>query len=96
MTRREFTAALAGAGALLGSACSPLALFNILAPRDRASRTGRDIAYGDDPRQQLDVYGPQAPSSASLPTLVFFYGGGWNSGTIVPGRGPRPAFFQAT
>lgn len=80
MTGRGFTSALAGACALLATACSPLTLFNTLAPRDPARRAGRDIAYGSDPRQTLDVYMPDAPSGASLPVLVFFYGGGWNSG----------------
>lgn len=80
MTRRGFTGALAGVGALLASACSPLALFNTLAPRDRARRAAHDVAYGPEPRQRLDVYVPETASSATLPTLVFFYGGGWNSG----------------
>jgi len=80
MTRRGLNGALAGVGALLASACSPLTLFNALAPRDPARREGRDIAYGSDPRQQLDVYVPEAAPAAPLPVLVFFYGGGWNSG----------------
>ena len=80
MTRRGFTGALAGAGAWLASACSPLTLYNTLAPRDPARRAGRDIAYGPDPRHRLDVYTPDAASGAPLPVLVFFYGGGWNSG----------------
>jgi len=80
MTRRGFNGALAGAGALLASACSPLSLYNTLAPRDSARRAGRDIAYGADPRQRLDVYTPDAVSGTPPPVLVFFYGGGWNSG----------------
>jgi acetyl esterase/lipase len=79
MTRRGFTGALAGAWALLAGACSPLALFNDFAPRDPARRAGRDIAYGPDPRQRLDVYAPPR-GGTGLPTLIFFYGGGWNSG----------------
>ncbi len=80
MTRRGLNSALAGAGALLASACSPLTLYNNLAPRDPARRVGRGVAYGPDPRQQLDVYTPETASAAPLPVLVFFYGGGWNSG----------------
>ena len=80
MTRRGLINAMAGACALLAGGCSPLALFNTLAPRDPAKRAGRDIAYGPDPRQRLDVYTPDAGSSGPLPVLVFFYGGGWNSG----------------
>jgi acetyl esterase/lipase len=80
MTRRGLNSALAGAGALLTAACSPLTLYNNLAPRDPARRAGRDIAYGPDPRQKLDVYTPETASGAPWPVLVFFYGGGWNSG----------------
>jgi acetyl esterase/lipase len=80
MTRRGFNGALAGMAALLASACSPLTLYNRFAPRDPAKRTGRDIAYGPDPRQKLDVYAPEG-GGTGLPVLVFFYGGGWNSGS---------------
>ena len=38
-----------------------------------------DIAYGEDPRQKLDIYSPKgAPPKA---TIVFIYGGSWTSGT---------------
>lgn len=80
MTRRGLFAPLL---APLVGACSPLALLNAVGPRDRgAGRVGRDLAYGDDPRQRMDVHVP-TPVSASadgLPVLVFFYGGGWDSG----------------
>lgn len=40
---------------------------------------GEDVAYGDLPRQKLDVYAPRrGPPGA--PIVVFFYGGGWNHG----------------
>lgn len=65
--------------AFLASACSPLAMFNGLAPKDRlAAPAVRDIAYGPNPRQQLDVYA--APGTGAKPVIVFFYGGGWDSG----------------
>jgi acetyl esterase/lipase len=79
MTRRGFTGALMGACALLANACSPLTLFNDLAPRDPARRAGLGIAYGPDARQTLDVYTPKQGASG-LPVLIFFYGGGWSSG----------------
>jgi acetyl esterase/lipase len=79
MTRRGFTGALAGVWGLLSGACSPLALFNGFAPRDQARQAGRDIAYGPDLRQKLDVYVPSR-GGAGLPTLIFFYGGGWSGG----------------
>jgi acetyl esterase/lipase len=80
MTRRGFSSALAGACGLLLAACSPLTLYNNFAPRDPARHVARGVAYGPDPRQKLDVYTPDAASDAPLPVLVFFYGGGWNSG----------------
>ena len=61
------------------SACSPLSAFNTLSPHDPAARAGRNIAYGPDPRQSLDVYTPKQGAQAA-PILVFFYGGSWNSG----------------
>ena len=69
---------LAGA-ALLACACSPLTALNAL-PSDPARVAARDVAYGPDPRQTLDVYAPAAAGSRSAPVLVFFYGGGWSSG----------------
>ncbi len=38
-----------------------------------------DIAYGDGERRTLDVYAPAGAHSA--PVVVFFYGGGWTSGS---------------
>lgn len=74
--RRAFGAGLAGT---LVSACSPLTAFNTLAPRDPAHRVGRDIAYGPDPRQALDVYAPIGGAKGA-PVVIFYYGGGWDSG----------------
>ena len=56
-----------------------LTLFNALMPKDRGSRrVAKDVAYGDDPRQALDVYAPRG--SGPWPVIVFFYGGAWDSG----------------
>ena len=66
-------------GALLGLAgCSGQALVNALTPRWGYDRHA-DIAYGDDPRQQLDVYVPHG-KAAGAPVVVFFYGGSWQFG----------------
>jgi acetyl esterase/lipase len=80
MTRRASLAALLGG---LAAACSPLGLLNSLGPRDSgARRVARDESYGDDPRQKMDIYAPTGASAAQpVPTLVFFYGGGWDSGS---------------
>ena len=77
MTRRGLFAPALG---LLAAACSPLGLLNSLGPRDTgAHRAARDLAYGDDPRQRMDIYAPKG--AGPYPVLVFFYGGGWDSGS---------------
>jgi acetyl esterase/lipase len=66
--------------ALLLGACSPTAAFNRLA---LAQSGGVDVvrgqAYGEHPRQRLDVYTPER-GGAARPVLVFLYGGAWDSG----------------
>ncbi len=78
MLRRSLLAA-AGLSALAG--CSPtLGMFDTLAPRDRgARRVARDVTYGPEERQALDVYAPREPNGA--PVIVFIYGGSWRSGS---------------
>jgi len=79
MTRRGLFAPAFGA---LAAACSPLGLLNAAGPRDRgARRVARGLAYGPGPRQAMDVYAPDLPPGATAPVLVFFYGGGWDSGS---------------
>ena len=68
---------LAAATAWL-SACSPAPLVNLLVPRTGYA-VHRDIAYGADPRQKLDVYVPDGLKSPA-PVLLFFYGGAWQGG----------------
>ena len=78
MTRRGLFAPTLG---LFAAACSPLGLLNALGPRDRGvQRIARDLAYGEDPRQRLDIHAPTGPTEQPWPVLVFFYGGGWDSG----------------
>lgn len=84
MTRRGlFAPALGAVVASLAAACSPLGMLNTLGPRDRGvRRVARDLDYGPDARQRFDIYAPSAASPTSpLPVLVFFYGGGWDSGS---------------
>lgn len=76
MTRSSL---ITGMATSLLAACSPLTAFNTFAPKDAARRLGQGIAFGPLPRHRLDVYAPpQGPKGA--PVLVFFYGGGWDSG----------------
>ncbi|MEO8895943.1 MAG: alpha/beta hydrolase [Rhizomicrobium sp.] len=65
-------------GALL-AACSPVSVLNLA-----VSRSGyhlvRDLAYGTDPRQKLDLYVPDT-TTAKMPVMLFFYGGSWETGS---------------
>ncbi|TFY88734.1 alpha/beta hydrolase [Pseudomonas nabeulensis] len=61
------------------AACSPINVLNALTPSSTFTKTSA-IAYGDDPRQKLDIYRP-APAISNAPVVVFFYGGSWNSGS---------------
>lgn len=81
VTRRAIIAGtgLSGIATLL-SACSTLRLFATFTPKDSGvHRIARDVPYGDHPRQSYDVYAPDN-AKGPLPLIVFFYGGGWNSG----------------
>ncbi|MEN0106619.1 MAG: alpha/beta hydrolase [Pseudomonas sp.] len=61
------------------SACSPVGLLNAITPTDTYRKTTA-IAYGSDPRQQLDIYTPTVKKPGPTPVVLFFYGGSWNSG----------------
>ncbi|MEQ8411046.1 MAG: alpha/beta hydrolase [Erythrobacter sp.] len=43
------------------------------------ARPARTVLYGEDPRQQVDVYEP-ATAIDPLPMVVFIHGGGWRAG----------------
>jgi acetyl esterase/lipase len=78
MTRRLSLAAIAAA---LTAACAPLSLFATLTPKDPAARSARNVAYGPEAWQRLDVYGPHRDKGQALaPIAVFFYGGSWDTG----------------
>ncbi len=64
---------------LLG-ACSQagLVLLNGSVKSDYPQSITKDIAYGKKPWQRLDVYPNAALEQA--PVIIFFYGGGWDSG----------------
>jgi acetyl esterase/lipase len=46
---------------------------------DRQPSVERAVSYGDHSRHRLDIYRP-VMSHHSTPVVVFFYGGGWDSG----------------
>ncbi|KEZ69049.1 esterase [Pseudomonas amygdali pv. tabaci str. ATCC 11528] len=68
-------------GAVLAalSGCSPLKLLNTLNPTGPVDHV-YGLAYGQDPRNTLDVYTPQT-KPANAPVVLFFYGGSWNTGS---------------
>ncbi len=54
--------------------------LNSLTPGDGgAAKVAQDVAFGSDPRQQLDIYAPTG--AAHAPVIVFFYGGSWKMGS---------------
>jgi acetyl esterase/lipase len=64
---------------LLGG-CSATGTLNALSARGSYTLQA-GVAYGDAPRQRLDIYTPTAaPPAAGWPMVVFFYGGSWNTG----------------
>jgi acetyl esterase/lipase len=73
----------------LRSRLSPFTAINLLVPR-AGYVIHRDLAYGRDPRQKLDVYVPCGLKEPA-PVVLFFYGGGWQGGN----RGNYLAFGQA-
>ncbi|ESQ75743.1 alpha/beta hydrolase [Asticcacaulis sp. AC402] len=80
LTKRSFFALSLGSLGSLLAGCNTLSLFNRFTPKDSGVRkVAHDIAFGDDPRQRYDIYAPFGKTG--LPMLVFFYGGGWNSGS---------------
>jgi acetyl esterase/lipase len=64
--------------ACLLAACSPTVAINSMVP-DEGYWVLNGEAYGEDPRQALDVYVPE-PLRADAPVVVFLYGGRWSSG----------------
>jgi acetyl esterase/lipase len=72
-------AGVALATALIVVACGGIAFTAANAPALFGEFTRRaDVAYGTRPRQQLDIYSPRL--AKNLPIIVFWYGGGWESG----------------
>jgi acetyl esterase/lipase len=61
-----------------------LEMFNLLIPKDDDSILWqKDLAYGPDPRQKLDIYMPRQ-HAGPLPIVVFVHGGSWQEGNKHP------------
>ena len=75
---------LFGSGAKMvvaGGAKSLNLADKLLGPDGGARLLIGDQRYGNGPRQSLDIWVPEnAKQGDKLPVIVFFYGGGWDSG----------------
>jgi acetyl esterase/lipase len=58
--------------------CSPIPVLNLLASRDDITVV-QDVAYATGSRHTLDIYEP-LKTAPNAPVVVFFYGGGWETG----------------
>ena len=65
---------------LLGG-CSATGVLNAVTTSSNYTLNA-DVAYGNQPRQKLDIYTPTsvARPPTGWPVVVFFYGGSWNTG----------------
>jgi acetyl esterase/lipase len=56
-----------------------LKVFNFVVPKDGESeRIARNVSYGSDPQQRLDIYRPK--KIGVVPVLIFVHGGSWKDG----------------
>lgn len=58
--------------------CKPFQMLNLVAPTSGIVAE-TNISYAPGPRHRLDVYAP-AQSAGRAAVVVFFYGGGWETG----------------
>ncbi len=63
---------------LLTGACSTVDVLNATITHEGYS-LHRDLAYGTDARQKLDIYVPD--NAVNAPVILFFYGGSWQTGS---------------
>jgi acetyl esterase/lipase len=78
--RRIFDFGILATSTALLSSCSTLKIFDNVTPKDRGSVIiAKNLHYGENLRQTMDVYVPKK-GQPNLGTIIFFYGGGWNSG----------------
>ncbi len=75
---------LCGLLPLPAAGCSRFDILNALVPSGNYLRTS-NVAYGDRPRQNLDVYRPRSraksPPARGRGVVIFIYGGSWDSGS---------------
>lgn len=72
----------AGIMALLVTGCTQVGLGIANIPAKFSDiEIKKDIAYGDQDWQKLDLYIPENAKADNAPVLVFFYGGRWTDGS---------------
>ena len=74
---------VAALSAMLLSGCSSTGLFllNSTLKLKSNNNVAKNVSFGDQEWQTLDVYSPSTePSKDKKPVLIFFYGGSWDSG----------------
>jgi acetyl esterase/lipase len=70
-----------GGATLIVSACGKLRTLDAIMPADGAShKIAREMSFGPDPRQKLDIYAPKSLETKK-PVIIFVYGGSWASGS---------------
>ena len=70
-----------GAKAVVAGGARSLDMADRLLGRGGARRVMSGQPYDDGPRRLLDIWAPEAAQAGDrLPVVVFFYGGGWDSG----------------
>lgn len=98
MRRQAMSAGAGGARASGGGTSGDTNLLDPDGPDDARSlgnslATARDVAYGSDPLQKLDVYAP-AKGKATGPVILFAHGGGWKRGDKRQ-HGPKGAAYSS-
>lgn len=74
---RQFIFSVLGIITLLSLQSCALTLLDLATP-NKGYTLEADIAYGEHKRQRLDFYSPTADPKKQ--TIIFFYGGAWDSG----------------
>lgn len=89
--KKLLSSAAIGFAAAVTVACSPVKTLNALVPSN-GYLLHADIPYGDLSRQKLDIYQPKQNDGKLLPVILFYYGGGWDSGEKVDYKFAAEAF----
>jgi acetyl esterase/lipase len=84
LARRRFISLTAAA--CIAGAASAAGVFTSR-EREHKGKLADGVAYGASGRQRLDVYAPSSHDGSMRPVVVYFYGGGWQSGHRADARG---------